>query len=123
MIYFNISLGGAIMSDTLMQTCATMFTIQKILGGKWKILILWYLSINKVLRFNELYKILGNITQATLTKQLRELQNDGFIIRYVYPEVPPKVEYSLSDLGKSLIPVLNHLKDWGDTNIQQSKNG
>jgi len=96
--------------------CATVSTLQKILGGKWKIEILYYISL-KTMRFGELQRQIGDITQSTLTKQLRELEADGFVSRYIYQEIPPKVEYSLTDLGKSFIPVLEHMKKWGDDNL------
>ena len=60
---------------------------------------------------------IGEITQSTLTKQLRELEADGFISRYIYQEIPPKVEYSLTDLGKSFVPVLEHMKQWGEAHL------
>ncbi len=91
-------------------------TAQKILSGKWMLIILHCLSENK-LRFNKLQKQLPDITQATLTKQLRTLEGYGIIIRTVYPEVPPKVEYQLSDIGKDFSEVLNSLKIWGDKYI------
>ncbi len=92
--------------------------IQNILSGKWKITILWYIAeCKEVQRFGELRRRLGDITQSTLTKQLRELEQDGFISRYIYPEVPPKVEYSLTELGKSFIPILKDMKSWSDTHL------
>ena len=90
--------------------CASMVRIQNILSGKWKITILWYISEYEIQRF-------GDITQSTLTKQLRELEQDGFISRYVYQEVPPKVEYSLTDLGKSFVPILQDMKKWSDIHL------
>ena len=97
--------------------CAAMTTIQKVLGGKWKIEILYYISL-KTRRFGEIQRQIGGITQSTLTKQLRELEADGFILRYIYQEIPPKVEYSLTDLGKSFVPVLESMKQWGETHLQ-----
>lgn len=97
--------------------CQTMVKIQNILSGKWKIMILWYIGQYEVQRFGELRKRLGNITQSTLTKQLRELEQDGFISRYVYQEVPPKVEYTLTDLGKSFILVLKEMYNWSETHL------
>ena len=89
--------------------CAAMVRVQNILSGKWKITILWYIAEYEVQRFGELRRRLGDITQSTLTKQLRELEQDGFISRYIYQEVPPKVEYSLTGLGKSFIPILKDI--------------
>ena len=97
--------------------CAPMVRIQNILSGKWKIMILWYIAEYEVQRFGELRRRLGDITQSTLTKQLRELEQDGFVSRYVYQEVPPKVEYSLTELGKSFIPILQQMMLWSENNL------
>ena len=83
----------------------------KILGGKWKVLILREL-LKGTQRFNEMSRSLEGITVKMLTQQLRELEKDGVIHRKVYPEVPPKVEYSLTPLGKSLNPVLQAMHEW-----------
>lgn len=83
-----------------------------LIGGKWKCLIMWHLSDN-ILRFNELRKFLPNVTQKMLTQQLRDLERDGLLVRKVYAEVPPKVEYSLSELGRSVRPVLESMCEWG----------
>ncbi|MGO0862581.1 winged helix-turn-helix transcriptional regulator [Clostridioides difficile] len=83
-----------------------------LIGGKYKTLILWHLK-DTTLRFNELRKLIPKATPKMLTQQLRELESDGFIVRVVYPVVPPKVEYSLSDFGKSIIPILDVMCDWG----------
>ncbi|MGE5628177.1 MAG: winged helix-turn-helix transcriptional regulator [Solirubrobacterales bacterium] len=88
-------------------------TAQKLLSGKWTILIIYYLS-HGVLRFGELQRKMEGITQATLTKQLRTLEEHGLISRKVYPEVPPKVEYSLTNIGIEFIPVLDQFKVWGE---------
>ncbi len=84
----------------------------KILTGKWKILILYALC-KGTKRFNELQKIIPNVTQRMLTAQLRELEEDEIIARKVYAQVPPKVEYSLTPLGDALAPVFVELKKWG----------
>ncbi|MDS0526471.1 winged helix-turn-helix transcriptional regulator [Clostridium sp. SHJSY1] len=81
------------------------------MGGKWNTIIIWHLG-KKTMRFNELKRSLPNITQKMLTQQLRSLEENKLINRVVYNQVPPKVEYSLSDYGKSLLPVLNNLCDW-----------
>jgi len=88
-------------------------TAVDVLSGKWKILILWYLRKEKK-RFNELEKMLPNTTQKMLIQKLRELEKDEIIERTVYPVVPPKVEYSLTPYGKTLLPILKLLYAWGD---------
>lgn len=93
------------------------FTAQSVLQGKWSILILHFLS-DGTLRFNELLKMMPNMTHATLSKQLKKLENDSLIIRKEYPQIPPKVEYSLSDIGKEFLPVLDSFKTWGKQYIQ-----
>lgn len=93
------------------ETCPiTIF--HKIISGKWKILILWYLS-NKPLRFSELKRKLPDVTQRMLTNQLRSLEEDKLISRKVYPVVPPKVEYSLTDIGTQMIPLLESMYKFG----------
>lgn len=88
-----------------------------LIDGKWKCVILWHLQQEGVVRFNELRRRLPGITQRMLTNQLRELEADGLLDRVVYAQVPPKVEYSLSERGRSMAPVLAALKLWGDANI------
>ena len=88
-----------------------------LIGGKYKTLILWHLK-DTILRFNELKKLIPKATPKMLTQQLRELESDGLIIRVVYPVVPPKVEYSLSDFGKSIIPILDSMCDWGSDYLE-----
>lgn len=89
-----------------------MVLVQKVLSGKRKILILWYLS-DGVLRFSEIKLRLPDVTQKMLTQQLRSLEEDGLITRTVYPVVPPKVEYSLTELGKKTIPILQQMHHFG----------
>ncbi|WP_034603055.1 winged helix-turn-helix transcriptional regulator [Maridesulfovibrio frigidus] len=84
-----------------------------VIGGKWKPIILYLLFREKVLRFGELRKKMPEITERMLTKQLRELEGDGLVHREVYKVVPPKVEYSLTPIGVSLMPVLESMRDWG----------
>ena len=88
-------------------------TTQKILQGKWAILILHYLSDGPV-RFNALQKMVPNMTHATLSKQLKQLEAYNLIIRKEYPQIPPKVEYDLSEVGKNFLPVLDSIKDFGN---------
>lgn len=90
-----------------------------LIGGKYKPIILWHL-INKTLRFGELSRLIPTATPKMLTQQLRELEKDGLIIRVVYPVVPPKVEYTLSDFGKSILPVLESMCSWGTDYLQGS---
>ena len=104
-------------SPLSIERCKTISTIQKILGGKWKIEIIYYIAFQDVHRFGELHRHIGDITESSLTKQLRELESDGFLSRYDYQEIPPHVEYNLTDLGKSFLPVLEHMKQWGDENL------
>ncbi|MCJ8352939.1 MULTISPECIES: winged helix-turn-helix transcriptional regulator [Acetobacteraceae] len=94
--------------------CAVEATLQ-LIDGKWKGVILYHL-LEGTLRFNEIRRRLPNITQRMLTAQLRELEQDGFVLRTVYAEVPPKVEYSLTPRGRTLEPVIMALKKWGDEN-------
>ena len=89
------------------------------LGGKWKIRILFYLFNNKIVRFNKLKKELKTITQQMLSKQLKELEIDGIINRKVHQVVPPKVEYSLTDFGLSVIPILKSFSDWNKKNTKK----
>ena len=91
-------------------------TVQMLLSGKWTLAILILLS-KKTMRFNELQRELPKLTQATLTKQLRTLEKNRLIIRTVYNQIPPKVEYSLSDMGEKFKPVIKTMKAWGDEYI------
>ena len=88
------------------------------LGGKWKIRILFTLYNSKKVRFNELKKVLKTITQQMLSKQLKELETDGIVNRKVHQVVPPKVEYSLTDFGLSVIPILKSFSDWNKKNTK-----
>ena len=83
-----------------------------LIGGKWKLPVLYHLR-DKTLRFNELRRLLPRVTQKMLTQQLRELEKDGLVSRVVYPEVPPKVEYTITTIAKKLAPVLGALCTWG----------
>jgi DNA-binding HxlR family transcriptional regulator len=88
-----------------------------VIGGKWKPLVIYQLK-NGTLRFNQIVgRVQPRITQRMLTKELRELEKDGLVIRKVYPQVPPKVEYSLTERGLSLIPILDQLCDWGSEHM------
>ncbi len=100
--------------------CEKEFSCEKeltlaVIGGKWKMLILWHLGKEGTKRFNELKRLIPGITQRMLVTQLRELESDFIIHREIYPEVPPKVEYSLTPQGESLMPVLENIYEWGKT--------
>lgn len=92
-------------------------TAQKIIAGKWAVVILHNLSLG-TLRFGELQRSLPELTQATLTKQLRSLEEYGLVKRYVFPQVPPKVEYSLTDIGEEFKSVLDSISVWGEKYIE-----
>jgi DNA-binding HxlR family transcriptional regulator len=94
-----------------MDSICPVETTLSLIGGKYKALILWHLSAG-TLRFSQLQKAV-NATPRMLTLQLRELENDGLVSRTVYPEVPPRVEYAMTDLGRSLMPILTAIRDWG----------
>lgn len=96
--------------------CCPVEAALAIIGGKWKPLLLWMLT-DGTKRFSEIQHAVPNITQTMLTKQLRELEHDRLISRKVYAEVPPKVEYSLTEFGETAIPILNSLSDWGEQYI------
>ncbi len=101
------------------QSCPVEITLD-LIGGKYKALILWRLSEGK-LRFSELRKAIAGATPKMLTQQLRELEAQALIHREVFPIIPPKVEYSLTELGQSLMPVLTAMRDWG-ADFLHSKN-
>ena len=104
-------------SELAVSRCKTISMVQKLLGGKYKIEILWYIGKSDIRRFGQLRRQIGEITESSLTKQLRELEADGFIIRHDFHEVPPRVEYTLTELGESFLIVLDHMKEWGDANL------
>tara|TARA_R110000868_G_scaffold411336_1_gene703199 strand:- start:1059 stop:1436 length:378 start_codon:yes stop_codon:yes gene_type:complete len=88
-------------------------------GDKWSLLVLLILGSYETLRFNEINKKIGaDISQKMLTVTLRNLEADGFITRKIFPEVPPRVEYSITDLGKSLVPLIDNLEKWAKSNME-----
>lgn len=87
-----------------------------LIGGKYKMIIMYWLSENKIMRHNELKRSIATISFKTLSVMLKEMEADGLIIRKEFPQVPPKVEYSLSERGLSLIPLLNMMCEWGEQN-------
>ena len=88
-----------------------------VVGGKWKASILWHLA-HRTMRFSELQRQFADTTRKMLTQQLRELEADGLVHREVYPQVPPKVEYSLTTKGQSIFPILKQMCDWGKQYMQ-----
>lgn len=100
-------------SYELSSGCAVEACLE-VIGGKWKGVILHHLMTRGVLRFNEIQRLKPSLSPRILTAQLRELEQDGVIVRKVYPVVPPKVEYSLSKAGESLKPLIKAMQDWGD---------
>ena len=99
--------------------CPVEATIQ-LIGGKYKAVILWHL-MGKTLRYSEWHKRMPKATDKMLAQQLRELEKDGLIIRKVYPVIPPKTEYSLTDFGKSLTPILDELCKWGEDYLNETQ--
>lgn len=99
--------------------CPVEATIQ-LIGGKYKAVILWHL-MGKTLRYSELHKRMPKATDKMLAQQLRELEKDGLINRKVYPVIPTKTEYSLTDFGKSLTPILDELCKWGEDYLNETQ--
>lgn len=96
------------------QGCPVEATLE-VIGGKWKGIILYHLMAARApIRFNALQRELPQVTRRMLTRQLREMETDGIILRTAYPEVPPRVEYSLTAKGHTLAPIINALRDWGE---------
>lgn len=110
-------------TDCLDPLFCPVLTSLSVIGGKWKLAILWSIRQNGVQRFGELQRSLGGITQKMLTQQLRDLEADGIIVRKVFAEVPPRVEYTLSDYGRTLDPLLEGMALWGRTHQAGVSNG
>lgn len=98
--------------------CDIELTLE-IIGGKWKALLLWELHLNSVIRFNEFRRLIPEITQKMLTQQLKDLESNLIIKKKIYPQVPPMVEYSLTDLGEELIPILESMDKWGKNYVEK----
>lgn len=98
--------------NELLETKCPMIVAQKIMAGKWKLLIIYRLK-DGAMRFSQLQRTLPGITQATLTQQLRELEQDEIVHREIYKEIPPKVEYTLTDIGEKFLKVLANMSEWG----------
>lgn len=90
------------------------------IGGKWRLVILYWLVEREVMRFNELKRAIGSITDKTLSRQLREMEADGLVVRTEYPQIPPKVEYRLSEKGRSLYPLMEAMCAWGTSHEPDS---
>lgn len=90
-----------------------------IINGKWKLLIIFYLSRHGTVRYNELQRMIGKITYRTLSSTLKEMESDGLIHREEYPQIPPKVEYSLTEKGKTLCPIIQGMCQWGEKNREK----
>lgn len=119
-MYYNLNVtfifkllerGTPMLTKEEMPACPVATTVQ-LIGSKWKLLIIRNL-LQRPWRFNELRRDLEGISQKVLTDSLRSMEEDGIITRTVYPEVPPRVEYALSDLGESMRPIMNAMEEWG----------
>jgi DNA-binding HxlR family transcriptional regulator len=104
-----------------LENCPVTATMQ-VLGGKWKLLILHVIN-NDINRFGKMSMILRDISKQMLTTQLRELERDGIIDRIIFAEIPPRVEYGLTPKGRSLLPIIELMKDWGNENILKQGKG
>ncbi|HEY3402527.1 MAG TPA: helix-turn-helix domain-containing protein [Ohtaekwangia sp.] len=104
--------------DKYVENCPVTATMG-VIGGKWKLLIL-YLIYNEINRFGKMSMMLKDISKQMLTSQLRELENDGIVERKIYPEIPPRVEYFMTAKGKTLLPIIELMRDWGNENLLKS---
>ncbi|EJS72332.1 transcriptional regulator [Bacillus cereus] len=93
-----------------------------IISGKWKVVILWHLGVEGPHRFSELQRLFPSISHKVLSNQLKELMEDGIVHRTVYPEIPPRVEYYMTELGMSLLPIVEMMYDWGKMRMEQIRN-
>ncbi|GAB6085525.1 winged helix-turn-helix transcriptional regulator [Alkaliphilus crotonatoxidans] len=101
--------------------CEIEVTLE-ILSGKWKALIIWNLNLHKSIRYNEFRRLIPEITQKMLSQQLKDLEQNRLVNRTVYHEVPPMVEYSLTEMGEELIPILESMDKWGKSFVDNFKN-
>jgi len=107
------------LSDKFLTNCPVTATMG-VIGGKWKLLIL-YVIYNEINRFGKMTMVLKDISKQMLTTQLRELETDGIIERKIFAEIPPHVEYYLTEKGKTLLPIIDLMKDWGNENLLSVK--
>lgn len=105
--------------DCTTEDCPVHVTL-KVIGGKWKLPLLWYLRDGSM-RYSELQRAIAGITPKMLAEQLRELEKDGLVARKVHPVVPPKVEYSLTTYGRSLDPILDAMGAWGEKHAKRNE--
>ena len=115
--YIEVEVNQMSRMQDKMFNCEKELTLY-VIGGKWKMLILWHLGKEGTKRFGELKALMPGITQRMLVNQLRELEEDLIVERKVYPVVPPKVEYSLTEQGKSIMPILDSMYEWGKNYMQ-----
>lgn len=108
------------LQDVTEKRCPVLYALE-LIGQKWKLPILWYLHKKESTRYNELKRRISGITNMMLTKSLRELERDGIVERKEYQTIPPKVEYSLTEHGKNLLPTLNELYKWGEKQMAAAK--
>ncbi len=101
------------------ERCKSVSMIQRMIGGKWKIEILFYVALKDVRHFGQLRRCIGTISESTLSKQLKELVDDGFLERTDFGEVPPRVEYALTKRGMSFVPILLAMKEWGEKELRR----
>lgn len=104
--------------DHAQGSCPIEYTME-VVGGKWKLLIIYYLMTTKLMRYGELKRNISGITHKMLSSQLKDLENHGIIVRKEYPQVPPKVEYSLSEVGATLLPIFGMMYEWGEKNMPE----
>jgi DNA-binding HxlR family transcriptional regulator len=102
--------------------CPIVYTLS-VVGGKWKWIILYKLSETNCLRYGELKRVLPPITHKMLSQQLKEMENEQLVYRQEYHQIPPKVEYSLTEKGRTIIPILNSMANWGRANRLEPKEG
>jgi DNA-binding HxlR family transcriptional regulator len=117
----NIGYKVGLPSDNVYETKCPIIYALDIVGQKWKLPIMWYLFENETTRYNELKRRVKGITYMMLTKSLQELEAHKLVIRTQYDTIPPKVEYSLTERGKELLPTLNELYRWGEKQIELDK--
>src|SRR5262249_53962063 len=107
-------------NNLILEDCPVRQVLDRI-GDKWSTLVILMLGKHGMMRFNELAGVIGDVSQKMLTVTLRSLEADGLVARKVYAEIPPRVEYALTDMGKSLLPLIKALEGWAEENIEEVK--